>query len=151
MTQEDKQLLLKDLSARLSCGVYIENAFYGSFGKVIKVKEQLNPEHLTILYNDIYNDENWHSNSFKPYLRPMDSMTDEEREEFRTLIFPEASCTYEDCLEWDAQIIGGGYLQISVEDFSNVTDWLNAHHFDYRGLIGKGLAIEASEGMYKTK
>ena len=27
-------------------------------------------------------------------------------------------------------------------------DWLNAHHFDYRGLIEKGLAIEAPEGMY---
>ena len=30
-------------------------------------------------------------------------------------------------------------------------DWLNAHHFDYRGLIEKGLALEAPEGMYKTK
>jgi hypothetical protein len=28
-------------------------------------------------------------------------------------------------------------------------DWLNAHHFDYRGLIEKGLALEAPEGMYK--
>jgi hypothetical protein len=30
-------------------------------------------------------------------------------------------------------------------------DWLNAHHFDYRGLIDKGLAIEAPEGMYNLK
>jgi len=30
-------------------------------------------------------------------------------------------------------------------------DWYNAHHFDYRGLIEKGLAIEAPEGMYKTE
>ena len=30
-------------------------------------------------------------------------------------------------------------------------DWLNAHHFDYRNLIGKGLALRAPEGMYKTE
>ena len=30
-------------------------------------------------------------------------------------------------------------------------DWLNEHHFDYRGLIPMGLALEAKEGMYKTE
>jgi hypothetical protein len=34
---------------------------------------------------------------------------------------------------------------------SFIYDWLNAHHFDYRGLIDKGLALEALDGMYKTK
>ena len=32
-----------------------------------------------------------------------------------------------------------------------IYDWLNAHHFDYRGLIEKGLALEAPDGMYNTK
>jgi hypothetical protein len=40
---------------------------------------------------------------------------------------------------------------VYVEDFPAVIDWLNAHHFDYRDLIEKGLALEAPEGMYKTE
>jgi hypothetical protein len=38
---------------------------------------------------------------------------------------------------------------IEISEFSGIYDWLNAHHFDYRGLIEKGLALEAAEGMYK--
>lgn len=132
MTQEEKQLLIKDLCARLPYGVIIDA------GPQIRV---LSGEDF-----DFYSECN--NPVCTPYLRPMFSMSDEEMEEFRTLIFPKASCAYEDCLEWDVQIVGGGYLQIYVEDFSNVMDWLNAHHFDYRGLINKGLALEASEGMY---
>lgn len=36
-----------------------------------------------------------------------------------------------------------------VETSQQVIDWLLAHHFDYRGLIPMGLALEATEGMYK--
>ena len=61
----------------------------------------------------------------KPYLRPMSSMTKEELEEFHNY-------TNVDPILW---------LYYSI-------DWLNAHHFDYRGLIPKGLAIEAPKGMY---
>ena len=59
--------------------------------------------------------------NFKPYLRSMDDMTDEESEEFSNM-----------------GIIG----------YQNY-DWLNAHYFDYRDLIKKGLAIKAPKGMYK--
>ena len=60
----------------------------------------------------------------KPYLRPMSSMTEEEYQEF-----------------------GYDVLRYTPREL----DWLNEHHFDYRGLIEKGLAIEAPEGMYKTE
>ena len=40
---------------------------------------------------------------------------------------------------------------IKLSEFSEIYDWLNAHHFDYRGLIEKGLAFEAPEGMYKQE
>jgi hypothetical protein len=39
----------------------------------------------------------------------------------------------------------------SIALVKELGDWLNAHHFDYRGLIEKGLALEAPEGMYKTE
>ena len=64
----------------------------------------------------------------KPYLRPMSSMTKEELKEFQKLrdIIP---------LDW----------------LPFAHDWLLAHHFDYRGLIEKGLALEAPKGMYNIK
>lgn len=73
----------------------------------------------------------------KPYLRSMSSMTDEE----------------------DLEFIGIGLLVVNYGTNGNAKhkcklsipeiDWLNTHHFDYRGLIEKGLALEAPEGMYK--
>lgn len=146
MTQEQKQLLLKDLSARLLNEVYIENTFYSSFGEVVKVKEQLKPEHLTILYNDIYNDENWHSNSFKPYLRLMSSITKEERKELSKIL------NYEFYIDDDFALVAeDDRHRIRLELCEGYIDWLNAHHFDFRGLIPMGLAIEAPEGMYKNE
>ncbi len=117
MTQEDKQLLLRDLSARLPYGVKVEiDGYYshilkGIDGDTISTDRGINyPLRLV-----------------KPYLRKMSSMTEEEKNEYfdRTMTID--------------------IVQTSKE----VIDWLNAHHFDYRGLIEKGLALEAPEGMYK--
>ena len=41
------------------------------------------------------------------------------------------------------------YIPLFFDELFPILDWLNAHHFDYRGLIGKGLALPAPEGMYK--
>lgn len=62
----------------------------------------------------------------RPYLRAMSSMTEEEKEEYQAFF------NY-DGVEYPEEYI----------------DWLNAHHFDYRGLIEKGLALKAPEGMYE--
>ena len=110
MTQEDKELLLKDLSARLPYGVKVEiDGYYshilkGIDGDTISTDRGINyPLRLV-----------------KPYLRPMSSMTEEE--EFK---LNETRC----------------YTQLTLESY----DWLKAHHFDYRELIEKGLAIEVTE------
>ena len=63
----------------------------------------------------------------------MSSMTEEEKEEYDAL-------RYE---PWRSHI--------SEDNCCRILDWLNKHHFDYRGLIEKGLAIEAPEGMYSVK
>ena len=117
MKQEDKELLLKDLCARLPYGVKIN----------------VNGEEDTLLELGV--DTGWVNASYdiddvKPYLRPMSSMTEEEKEEYEVLV---------DCSD---------YTYFNTSD--KVIDWLNAHHFDYRGLIEKGLALEAEEGMYDT-
>ena len=64
----------------------------------------------------------------KPYLRPMSSMTEEERRTYDNL-----ACDFN---------------EISM---SNSIDWLNENMFDFRSLIPMGLALEAEKGMYKTE
>ena len=73
-----------------------------------------------IMFNDL---------ECKPYLRSMLSMTEEEKQEYIDLLT---------------------ITDTSVQDiYIKVFDWYHIHHFDYRRLIEKGLALEALEGMYK--
>jgi len=71
----------------------------------------------------------------KPYLRPMSSMTEEESREYNSFSLGE---------DW----VSNPYMGVPA---FHVLDWLNSRHFDYRGLIEKGLALEAPNGMYKTE
>ena len=127
MTQEEKQLLLKDLCARLPYGVKCKVNFDDGTSDVMKLSQL--PDGLG-MWGFCKDGCYGRSDNFKPYLRPMSSMTEEEYTEF-----------------------GYDTLRYTMQDI----DWLNAHHFDYRGLIKKrgwseeGLALEAPEGMYKTE
>ena len=105
MTQEEKQLLLVDLCARLPYEVKIQVNEWTSLDTVLKVG------HVARLINgDI---------ELKPYLRPMNSMTEEEEIYYNTV-----------------------YTTLK---FYEKEDWLNAHYFDYRGLIERGLAIPVTK------
>ena len=125
MTQEDKKLLLKDLCARLPYGIKVFHR-----GSVEEIQE-ITPtgEFKNYNYNAWFNID-----TCKPYLRPMSSMTEEER------------LVYEQRLH----DVGRSIDVIDADDVVSHTDWLLSHHFDYRGLIEKGLALEAKEGMYKN-
>ena len=120
MTQEEKELLLKDLSARLPYGVKIELTWW-VMGEGTCINTTLEPDHIEQLLNDEYGDT-----EIKPYLRPLSSMTEEERNQ------------YQDIEETCQASFYPSYYHILV-------DWLNVHHFDYRGLITKGLAIEVTK------
>jgi hypothetical protein len=123
MTKEDKQLLLQDLSARLSYGV----VYHRNDGANIKLNE-IDVDHCRLNYTDDIEER-----ECKPYLRPMESMTEEEAEEYRNIDNRAYSCPMD-------------YAHIPA---SERIDWLNANHFDYRGLIPKGLALEVPKDMYK--
>lgn len=110
MTQEEKRILLIDLCARLPYGV----KFQGEDSNVYTLDAS---NYFTLQVEDMV---------FKPYLRPMESMTDEEKKEYLNL----------------DPLTNGWWV---------VADWLNARHFDYRGLIPMGLALEAKEGMYEIQ
>lgn len=133
MTQEEKDLLRKDLSARLPYGTIVSVT-----DGTIKYEAYIESVSYQNIQVSPVSDSNFTAYTFykiseiKPYLRPMSSMTEEEEIEYINIDNRSYSCPLE-------------YAHIPA---SERIDWLNAHHFDYRGLISKGLAIEAPEGMY---
>ena len=132
MTQEEKQLLIKDLCARLPYGVKIK---YLPDNRLDGIVLPYLHNGLTVLQKGAIS---YRANIkyIRPYLRPMSSMTEEEKKERLSTFF-----TVVDTKTGLTPMLSG--LK-SIE----YIDWLNAHHFDYRGLIEKGLALEAPEGMY---
>lgn len=142
MDTKNKELLLKDLSARLPYGVKIELTWW-VMGVGTCINTTLEPDHIEQLLNDEDGDT-----EIKPYLRLMSSMTEEEREELTCIshIVPLYDGSFGVDMRAYCKNSQPHYRRFS--EFSTIEDWLNAHHFDYRGLIEKGLANEASEEMY---
>lgn len=155
MTQEEKELLLKDLCARLPYHVRV---------KVWLEDGDTEEGPLNLQHNDgdILLDAFFYKKikKIKPYLRPMSSMKRNEIANAIKYIFNTDKIVYTSADE------GIGFyavlknkIRIKVDEFQiklgkygiNNIDWLNKYHFDYRSLIEKGLAIEAPEGMYVTK
>ncbi len=126
MKQEDKQLLLRDLCPRLPYGV------------MMKVSHLSHPIALDefILFTIKTGKEEG-----TPYLRPMSSMTEEEEDEYDSM-FSNARRIHCNCTYYDT---------VQEDDIPDFTDWLLEHHFDYRGLIPMGLALEAPKDMYTQK
>jgi hypothetical protein len=141
MTEENRKLLLIDLCARVfynvKCKVYLDTKGYCLRDEdkyCDDTLESVNCRKQTCTFNKSigYNFGNFAIEDVKPYLRSMSSMTDKEYVEYSKL------WNLQDEFPTDADI------RLKVDVF----DWLNKHHFDYRGLIKKGLALEAPEGMY---
>ena len=140
MTQEEKQLLLKDLSGRLPYDLWVEydgNDYvatgygHGRVSLLPSVFSSVGGPYPLV-------------EEVKPYLHSMSSMTEEER---RYLL---EELGFDEDLENGELNDFGSYVCRNVNVLP-LFDWLNAHHFDYRGLIENGLALEAPEGMYKTE
>lgn len=139
MTLEEKQLLLKDLCARLPYVTFVYVDWHET--EELEICEgceddEEEPNIHTLISCDYYGecdlDDNLYKTVYdiKPYLRPLSSMTAEEKEDFGVPFTSEGLVTLADTVE--------------------CMDWLNKHQFDHRGLIEKGLALEAPEGMYKN-
>ena len=141
MTQEEKELLAKDICARLP--YVIVHTWYN---KPLDIKCTGIDLYTNTINLDIPDDDNAkvYIDNCKPYLRPMSSMTEEEKKEISELIDAPIE------IDSDGDIIYlGGYSIIPCSDYQIYIDYLISHHFDYRGLIEKGLALEAPEGLYK--
>lgn len=119
MTTEEKKLLLTDLCARLPYNLRIRTYYKDDvYGDIILHKIS------DTRVNDLYEIENC-----KPYLRPMDSMTEEEKKEYYKMLVESQDCSFEN----------------SESATTMVNDWLLSKGFDVRGLIPKGLAIAVTE------
>ena len=161
MTQEDKELSFIDISGRLHYGVivnYKENEYDHRKWKITNLHTLSYSKSGTLIDTDW---DGWISYeehqgcgmssgsrpfSFRevlPYLRPMSSMSKEEEDEWCGLnIDP----LLEAVKERHTRIED---LMLRAKSQYRPLDWLNAHHFDFRNLIEKGLALEAPEDMYK--
>ena len=148
MTQEEKEILFKDLCARLPYHTRVK----------VWLKDGTTEEGTLDLehnYGDVLRDAFYYNKivKIKPYLRSMSSMTEEEAKELSIL------CDITDVLSIK---ITDEYIDFEVDDgFSSIEtkiiwfndiissieifDWLNKNHFDYRGLIDKSLALDATE------
>ncbi len=141
MTQEEKQLLIKDICARLPYGVIIHTWYEKYLDiKCTGVNVYTNAVDLDIPDDD---DARVYVDNVKPYLRPMSSMSKDEIQEYKTLF------RWIEVDGWGGETVLD--FVVKMEDYiylGDILNWLNAHHFDYRDLIEKGLALEAPEGMY---
>jgi hypothetical protein len=126
MTKEEKDLLFKDLCMRLPyhirCKIWLKD------GTTEEGPLDLEHNYADVLLNTFYYND---IKDIKPYLRPMSSMTKEEKQEYTSYVFEQPF------LQKD-KVANLGSVPMCI-------DWLNKHHFDYRGLIEKGLAIAVTE------
>ena len=151
MTQADKKLLLKDLCARLPYGVKVKVLnedilrydYSSEEGGFINGIENINDGLFVIKCREdgyvLSYDE------FKPYLLPLSSIT-EMLEELNTIGFFKYCDTIANVshLESKNGISEEIYTYIDIESISGLMNFFHSHHIDYRGLIEKGLAIDAT-------
>jgi hypothetical protein len=129
MKQEDKDLLLKDLCARLPYGVKVKIEYYDYAWNICSI----NPNGVTFVtkYTGYPIETNWEN--CKPYLFPLSSMSERQCYELSSI-----RSSFQDCWKYIKTPI-----PLSICNFEQI-EWLHKNHFDYRGLIEKGLAIDAT-------
>jgi len=143
MTQAEKELLLRELCARLPYDVKVWVKTH--HGQIIKSDFLTlcngGGYYSTLSYEGILDDS-----IVMPYLRPMSSMTEEEKEEYDSFLFD--NLEREDVIGYEDKAFG---IDVIMRYRSwDVVQWLLEHHFDFNGLIDvHNLALEAPEGMYK--
>ena len=144
MNIQDKELLYKALCSYLPYEIRISNPNYeGDVEKLVEIQGTPQFSNWINFNTDVteiivdWRIGNVEKDMPKPYLRPMSNMTDEEKRIYYEYTF---------CREDEGYVTDK--LAVEVTELNKLIDWLNAHHFDYRGLIEKGLALESPADMY---
>ena len=137
MTQENKELLLKDICARLPYNVICK----------VEFRESGEYKSKNMFLSGVFTDEAYfttesgsiYSNEYKPYLFPLSSMTKEQQEEFDRIYIDDMRVIVDNITN---RLEGKSY-ETNFGPYKYI-DWLNENHFDYRGLIPMELAIDAT-------
>ena len=146
MTQENRELLLKDLCSRLPYGIkFLRKSWNYECDQELTVIEVLKDIDKDGYINNtkVYSVED-----IKPYLFPLSSMTDEQKREFYKFFEEGITESANETRQWlrtkraDETMRPITIAYVMVHEL--VIEWLNKNHFDYRGLIKKGLAIDAT-------
>ena len=157
MAQEEKQLLLADLCARLPYGIKILHEGWNyewddelsTVERVVGIDENFIYTKVIDTHNgEEYRDDKYCIDLFddKLFLRPMSSMTEEECDMVEEILGDK--CIFDFMSNGDIVLKQG---QFSQNKLAKLYDYYASIHVDYRGLIPKGLALEAPEGMYNIK
>ena len=138
MEQEDKELLIKEISARLPYGVKVWTRFKDK--KVPLSVFSIDAKGWICFWGTDGHLDCLNVADCRLYLRPMLSMTEEELAEYEKADDLDSTETLRENMKAERRV--------RISKWYHGTDWLNAHHFDYRGLIEKGLALVASKDIY---
>lgn len=131
MTQENKDLLLKDLCARLPYGVKFKHTGRHILCNILSITPIYDYDNVEYFDTYINHPKKCDICDIKPYLFPLSSMTEEQKEEFNTKSF-----------ELQLKVIDDKIMYEKATEFE--VDFYNKHHLDWRGLIPMGLAIDAT-------
>lgn len=131
MKEELKKLLIADLCERIPYGCFVSVAYNNPYIGMTWKSEWL----TFFLLHSMEEEDSWEF--IKPYLRPLTSMTDDERAEYEKFSYYGAV----------AYRNNGTRGTVAVPSFEKI-DWLLRNHFDFRGLIEKNLAIAVDQNIY---
>jgi hypothetical protein len=132
MTQNEKDLLLKDLCARLPYGVICKDDYAKVEGKLVQIGINYD---MCLLSDDYGKTEFAYIPNCKPYLFPLSSMTEEQIQEYTYIVNYISSDDTENWVEGEF---------IYVEQFTQLMHFYHTNHLDYMGLIPMGMAIDAT-------
>ena len=146
MSQDEKELLLKDLCARLPYEMYCSCQEGDRWLTINFIAD--NTVHI-----EEYPQPKYAIEDVRPYLRPVSSMTEEEMDRLFEILDIDKNGEDDDWIKINDCTGIKFFLPTGrwTEEMDNALGYLRSIHIDIHGLIGKGLALEAPEGMYNTK
>lgn len=129
MTRKQKDLLLRDIRSRLPYGIKVKIQNEEGIWRILEINSNGT---LTTIRNIGY-PMDINLSQCKPYLFPMSSITKKQERK----LFEICGIQYiNDILYTNSEF--------TLREVLDGIEWLNSNHFDYRGLIEKGLAINAT-------
>ena len=141
MTQNEKDLLLKDLCARLPYKVKVQDTYYKSLEPAPIWLLDLNAQCVRLFADEGYQNIEY----IKPYLFPLSSISEDQKYDFYCR-FIKNDCNFDDFNfylhngMWRLKLL----TLTSLDGVEAIIDWFHKNHIDYRGLIPMGLALDAT-------